>query len=87
MIVETEVEFFDSLGNSIVETLQIPINEDEDEDNVEAIVEDYINEWFIKTARETFEMEFPELKDTDEDDYIHNFIKYFNDVKLYSDLD
>lgn len=87
MIVETEVEFFDSLGNSIVETLQIPINEDENENNVEAIVEDYVNEWFFKTARETFEMEFPELKDADEDDYIHTFIKYFNDVKLYSDLD
>lgn len=88
MIAEVNVEFFDKYGNDYTETLEIPIDDDENESNVEAIIEDAINKWFIETAQKIFSTIVPKyILEPDYSDIREDlFEKYFDNAEFFSDL-
>ena len=83
MIAEVNVEFLDEYGNDYTETIEIPIDNDENEYNVEAIIEDEVNKWFIKTAEEIFSTIVPKYFS----EWEELFEKYLDNAELFSDLD
>lgn len=85
MIVEVNVEFLDEYCNDYTETLEIYIDDNESELNVETIIEDKINEWFISTGEDIFSAMVPkDSMSTEEWEY--DFEKYLDNTELFSDL-
>lgn len=85
MIADVNVEFLDEYCNDYTETLEIYIDDNENELNIEAIIEDHINEWFIETGEDIFSTMFPKdsmAPETWED----LFEKYMDNAELFSDL-
>ena len=55
MIVEVETSYSDAYNNYVVESWDIPIDDNENPKNVEVIIEDNVVAWFYTTAKEFFE--------------------------------
>ena len=85
MIVDVNVEFLDEYCNDYTETLEIYIDDDENELNTETIIEDKINEWFILTGEDVFSTMFPKDSMTLED-WEDSFEKYMDNAELFSDI-
>ena len=85
MIVDVNVEFLDEYCNDYTETLEIYIDDDENELNTETIIEDKINEWFISTGEDVFSTMFPKDSMTLED-WEDSFEKYMDNAELFSDI-
>ena len=85
MIVDVNVEFLDEYCNDYTETLEIYIDDDENELNTETIIEDKINEWFILTGEDVFSTMFPKDSMTLEN-WEDSFEKYMDNAELFSDI-
>lgn len=82
MIVEANLEFLDPFKNCYTETIEVFV---EQEDNVEAIVEDEITSWFFRTAAELFRKAHPEYNQND-NEWLEKFGFYLKDSKMWGDI-
>ena len=83
MIVEANLELLDPYENCYTETIEVYI--EEDEENVEAIIEDEITNWFFRTAAELFGKIFPDYSLNDSD-CLEKFGHYLNKCKMWGDI-
>lgn len=82
MIADVNVEFYDSYGNDYTETLEVYIDDNESEENVEVIIEDSVNNWFLKTA----ETIFSTIVSRTANNWEQLFEDYIDNAELHSDI-
>ena len=84
MIVEVNLEFLDEYKNCFTETIEIAVSEDEE--NIEAVIEDRITDWFLQSAKELFKKAYPSFNPLDEE-WGEKFGLYLMNSKMWGDLE